>query len=595
MAKNPRSEKMKNNPLGVCKEEVLASLRKVLKDLGYNDVDISLETPPENLGDIAFSCFSLAKVAKKSPQKIAEEIAKNIVLGENIERCENVEAYVNFYINPKKLAEMTLNTVLELKDDYGNSPKIGKRIILEHTSANPTDKLHIGRARNPIIGDTLARILRKAGYDVETQYYVDDMGKQAISLAYGNEIYYAPQPPEILPLSDRENWEKKKDEFLGPYQFGSTVDTIWPVFKQEKDDWLQKLEKGDDEISRKVQSACAKVMDEDITASLARFNVVVDRYVYESQFVQDGSVDKVIAALKESKHFDEEEGAYYIDLEPFTKKEGKFFFQRSDGTSLYATRDIAYHIWKFEQCDDVINILGEDHKLESEQVKVGLDILGVGKAPEVIFYSFVSLPEGRMSTRKGKVVFVENLIEEAVERAINEVKKRREELPEEKVKEIAEKVGIGAIRYNIVRVQAEKKIIFRWEEALNFEGNSAPFIQYSYARASSILRKAKELGYEGYDKYDHTILEHASEVSLIKELAKFVETVKECAERRSPHTMAGYAYGLASMFNQFYRDCPVLACDNSSLKNARLALVESGRIVLKNSLFCLGIQAPEEM
>jgi arginyl-tRNA synthetase len=321
----------------------------------------------------------------------------------------------------------------------------------------------------------------------------------------------------------------------------------------------------------------------------------LDRYVYESQFVQDGSVEKVIDSLKESQHSDMEEGAYYIDLEPFTKKEGKFFFQRSDGTSLYATRDIAYHIWKFEQCDDVINILGEDHKLESEQVKVGLDILGVGKAPEVIFYSFVSLPEGRMSTRKGKVVFVENLIEEAVERAINEVKKRREELPEEKVKEIAEKVGIGAIRYNIVRVQAEKKIIFRWEEALNFEGNSAPFIQYSYARASSILRKAKELGYEGYDKYDHTILEHASEVSLIKELAKFVETVKECAERRSPHTMAGYAYGLASMFNQFYRDCPVLACDNSSLKNARLALVESGRIVLKNSLFCLGIQAPEEM
>ena len=583
------------NPLGVIKEEVLSSLKKVLKDLGYEDVELVLETPPENLGDFAFSCFLLAKIAKKSPQILAEEIAGNITLGENLEKCENVGAYVNFRVNPKKLAEMTLKTILELKDKYGDSPSRNKKIILEHTSANPTDKLHVGRARNPIIGDSLARILRKAGYDVETQYYVDDMGKQAVSLAYGNEIFYTPQPPKILPSSDWKDWEKKKDESLGPYQFGSTVDTIWPVFKQEKDDWLQKLEKGDDEISEKVRKACAKVMDEDITSSLAKINVVVDRYVYESQFVQDGSVEKVIGDLKESQYCDNEEGAFFIHLVTFVGKEGKFFFTRGDGTSLYATRDIAYHLWKFEQCDDAINILGEDHKLEAEQVRIGLKILGLDKSPEVIFYSFVSLPEGRMSTRKGKVVFIDDLIEEGVKRAEFEVKKRREDLPDQRVQEISEKVGIGAIRYNIVRVQAEKKIVFRWEDALNFEGNSAPFIQYSHARASSILRKAKELGIENYENYDTAILEHPSEVFLIKEMAKFPGVVKECAERRSPHNMAGYAYGLASMFNQFYRDCPVLACDNDSLRKSRLALVDSGKTVLSNSLFCLGIEAPDEM
>jgi arginyl-tRNA synthetase len=595
MAKNLRSEKMNNNPLEECKEEALASLRKVLDDLGYDKVQVSLETPPENLGDLAFSCFSLAKMMNKSPQKIAEEIAKNIVLGENLERCENVGAYVNFHINSKKLAEMTLNTILEMRDSYGDLTPLSKKIILEHTSANPTDKLHVGRARNPIIGDSLARILRKAGYDVETQYYVDDMGKQAISLAYGNEIYYAPQPPEILPLSDRETWEKKKDEFLGPYQFGSTVDTIWPVFKQEKDDWLQKLEEGDDEITRKVQSACAKVMNEDITASLAKLNVVIDRYVYESQFVQDGSVDKVIVALKESKHFDEEEGAYYINLEPFTKKQGKFFFQRSDGTSLYATRDIAYHLWKYEHCDDAINILGEDHKLESKYVAVGLRIMGLEKTPEVIFYSFVSLPEGRMSTRKGRVVFLDDLISEAEELAYKEVEKRRSDLEEKKMHDIAKKVAIGAIRYNIVRVQPEKKMVFRWEEALNFEGNSAPFIQYSHARASSILRKAKGLGIGGYEGYAPSILEHPSEISLIKEIARFPGVIKESAEQRSPHLIAAYAYALATIFNQFYRDCPVIACEDDALRKTRLALVEAGRIVLNNSLFCLGIEAPDEM
>lgn len=568
------------NPLGVIKEEVLSSLKKVLKDLDYEDVELVLETPPENLGDIAFSCFLLAKKAKKSPQALADEIAGNITLGENIEKCENVGAYVNFRINPKKLAEMTLKTALELKDKYGDSPPRNRKIILEHTSANPTDKLHVGRARNPIIGDSLARILRKAGYDVETQYYVDDMGKQAVTLAYGIET-----------------WDSRPadDDSIGPYQYASKMFSEKAEIEAIRDDWLQKLEKGDDEISEKVRKACAKVMDEDITFSLAQINVVVDRYVYESQFVQDGSVEKVIGDLKGSQYCDNEEGAYFIHLDPFVGKEGKFFFTRGDGTSLYATRDIAYHLWKFEQGDDVINILGEDHKLEAEQVRIGLKILGLDKSPEVIFYSFVSLPEGRMSTRKGKVVFIDDLIEEGVKRAENEVKKRREDLPDQRVQEISEKVGIGSIRYNIVRVQAEKKIVFRWEDALNFEGNSAPFIQYSHARASSILRKAKELDIDNYENYDPAILEHPSEVYLIKEMAKLPEVVKECAERRSPHTMAGYAYGLASMFNQFYRDCPVLACDNKSLRKSRLALVDSGRTVLRNSLFCLGIEAPDEM
>jgi arginyl-tRNA synthetase len=586
---------MNNNPYGACKEEVLASLRMVLSDLGYDETQILLETPPENLGDVAFSCFTLAKHAKKPPQEIAKEITERIQLQDKIEKCENVGPYVNFFFDSKKLSEMTLKAVFELKDEYGNSPPIDKKVILEHTSANPTDKLHIGRARNPIIGDTLARILKKAGYDVETQYYVDDMGKQAVTLAYGNEIFYAPHPPDILPHSDWEDWEKKKKESLGPYQFGSTIDTIWPIFTEEKSEWLQKLESGEDKITKKVKTACAKVMDEDITSTLAQINVIVDRYVYESQFVQDGSVEKVIETLKSSQYCDQEEGSFYIDLKPIAGKEDKFFFMRSDGTSLYATRDIAYHLWKFENCDDVINILGEDHKLESEYVKVGLEIMGLGKFPEVIFYSFVSLPEGRMSTRRGRVVFIEDLIKEALERAEGEVKKRREELPEKKVKEIAKKVAIGAIRYNIVRVQPEKKIVFRWEDALNFEGNSAPFIQYSHARASSILRKAKELGYKEYDKYDPTLLEHPSEINLIKEMARFPDTIRECAERRTPHLMASYAYGLASMFNQFYRDCPVLACEDDQLRNARLAMVDAGRAVLENSLFCLGIEAPDEM
>jgi arginyl-tRNA synthetase len=576
-----RCEKMQLlDPIKICKDEVEQSLKQVLLDMNLDVEKLRLETPPSDLGDFAFSCFSLAKIAKKDPSEIAKEISSKIILGEHIEKIEQKGPYVNFFFDLKKLTGLTLKAVLNQNDNFGNSPAKPIKIILEHTSANPTDKLHIGRARNPIIGDTLSRLMRKAGFDVETQYYVDDMGKQAVTLAYGNEI-----------------WDSKpdSDDSLGPYQYANKMVSENQDMEAMRDDWLKKLETGDSEITKKVRSACKKVMDEDITSSLAKINVALDDYVYESQFVSDGSVDKVISKLKENEHCGQEEGANYIDLEPFTKKQAKFFFQRGDGTSLYATRDIAYHLWKYDNCDEVINILGEDHKLESEQVKVGLTIMGKDKFPEVIFYSFVGLPEGRMSTRKGRVVFLDDLLAEAEDLAKSEVEKRREDLSEENINKIAKMVGIAAIRYNIVRVQPEKKIIFKWEDALSFEGNSAPFIQYSHARASSIIRKAEEDGIQISDAYDSDLLIHPSETSLIKEMAGFPQAVYECAKKRSPHLMAGYAFSLASTFNQFYRDCPVLVGENEGLKTSRLALVKAAKIVLKNSLFCLGIEAPEIM
>lgn len=579
--KEPDVKKMEPiDPIEICKMEVIESLKKALFDLSLKIDTIKLETPPGDLGDLAFSCFSLVKAAKKPPGDIAKEISEKIVLGEHIERLELKGPYINFFFNLKKLTGMTLKVVLQGKENYGSSPPKGIKIILEHTSANPTDKLHIGRARNPIIGDTLARVLKKAGFGVETQYYVDDMGKQAVTLAYGVEIWDS---------------KPKGDDSIGPYQFASKMVSEDSEMEAVRDDWLKKLERIDPEITKKVQAACEKVMKEDIISSLSKIDVEVDKYVYESQFVSDGSVDKVISKLKENEFCGEEDGANYIDLEPFTNRESKFFFQRGDGTSLYATRDIAYHLWKFENCDFVINILGEDHKLESEQVKVGLQIMGLDKFPEVIFYSFVGLPEGRMSTRKGKVVFLDNLIKEAQELALGEVKKRREDLSKEEMKDIAEKVAIGSIRYNIVRVQPEKKIIFKWEDALNFEGNSAPFIQYSYARAGSILRKAEESGLGNYKNFDSTLLTHPSEIVLIKEMASFSSALKECARKRSPHLIAAYAFNLASTFNQFYRDCPVLAVEDKELKKSRLTLVYAAKIVLNNALFCLGISAPEKM
>jgi arginyl-tRNA synthetase len=243
-----------------------------------------------------------------------------------------------------------------------------------------------------------------------------------------------------------------------------------------------------------------------------------------------------------------------------------------------------------ERCDRAINVLGEDQKLSFERLKATFQLMGINWAPETIYYAFVSLPEGRMSTRKGIVVYLDDLIDEAIERAFAEVSRRREDLSEGRKRAIAETIGLGAIRYNIVRVQAEKAITFRWEEALNFEGNSAPFLQYAHARASSILAKAGNTG-PGEPRF----LLHPQEQRLLRWVAKFPSTLRDAADSRRVHVVASFATDFASQFNQFYRDCPVLTAEPAALREARVQLVEAARIVLRNGLECLGLKAPSEM
>ncbi|MFQ5884125.1 MAG: arginine--tRNA ligase, partial [Thermoplasmata archaeon] len=339
-----------------------------------------------------------------------------------------------------------------------------------------------------------------------------------------------------------------------------------------------------------VKSVAEQVM-KGMVSTLEDINVSLDSYFWESDTILDGSVQKVISSLKDSEHARSDEGAYYLDLAPFGIHgwDARFFFTRKDGSSLYTTRDIAYHLGKFKRCDVAINVLGEDQKLGMKRLSLALDMMGVERKPETVFYAFVSLPTGKMSTRSGAAVLLDDLIEEARSRATDEVKKRRPDLTPKKIESIANVVGTGAVRYNILRVQPEKKIIFRWEEALNFEGNSAPFIQYSHARASSILRKAPRRA-----ESDYFQLTHPSEVLLVNSLTKFPRVIGTCADSRRVHSLAAYAYDLSSNFNQFYRDCGVIHA-GPKLRDARSALVECTKIVLANCLETMGIEAPEEM
>ena len=478
-----------------------------------------------------------------------------------------------------------MKSIIDKKEKYGYLKKKKQKVIVEHTSANPNGPLHVGRARNPIIGDTIVRIYRAAGYNVESQFYLDDMGKQVAILAWGvNNL-----DPKDVPESD---YDKLDHKTVGFYQLASKILKDDEETSNQIGEIVKRSEEGDQKTIELVHKAYNPVLD-GIKESLKRINITVDNYIPESNFIKDKSVESVIEKLKNSNYCGTEDGAFYLDMEPFgvQGRNTKFVFVRNDGTTLYATRDIAYHLWKAKQADILINILGEDHKLESKQVEIGLNLVNAKKFPRVIFYSFVSLLGGKMSTRQGRVVYLDDLIDECVKRAYDEVKKRRMKLSEKKKGEIAEIIGIGALRYNIIKVQPEKDIVFKWEEALNFEGNASPFIQYSHARACSILLKKKD----EIKDIDALVLEHISELTLIKKLAGFPLLINEACECCKPHSITTYLFEVASQFNQFYRDCPVLPEKDQKLRIARLSLVNATRIVLKNGLNLLGIMAPEEM
>lgn len=570
------------DPLLPFAEEVRDLVQKALKGMG-SELRPEMEKPDLTKADFAFPCFPLAKSMKKAPVAIAEEIVSKVPPSALVERVWAEKGYINFRINQDLLTRNTLSEVLSTKERYGEGEAKKVKVLLEHTSVNPTGPIHVGRARNPIIGDTLGRCLRKCGYRVETEYLVNDVGKQVVLLAWGLMHVPEGQVPSV---------ERAKDDHLlvGYYRKANELLEKDPQVTEQISGILRAFESGDLEIIREVKSVAERMLT-GIRDSLSNINISIDTYTWESQFILNGEARAVVERLKNSPYCHEEDGAYYLDLSAFGihGRETKFFFTRSDGTTLYTTRDMAYHLDKFKRSDVAINVLGEDQKLGQAHLAAALKILGEKRAPECVFYAFVSLPEGRMSTRKGVVVYLDDLIDEAEERALAEVKKRRTDLSDERMAQIAREIGRGSLRFNIVRVQAEKQLVFKWEDALNFEGNSAPFLQYSHARCCSILRKAGD--YERSTEAGLLVDEY--ERRLIRVLAQYPGVVKECGEKRKIHLMPAYGHELASAFNQFYALVPVLR--SGEHQNARLSLVEATMWTLRGVLDCLGLAAPEEM
>jgi len=544
------------------KKEIINSLTKNI-NLKKQEIEKLLETPPNpDLGDYAFPTFTLASQQKKDPKQIASDLAKKIKPGKFIEKIQATGPYINFFLNKKLLAEHIIN----INQSFGkNQAKNKEKILLEHTSVNPNASPHVGRTRNSIIGDSIKRILEFSGHKIETHYYVNDVSKQIAMLA----LVFKPTD--------------KFEDLLKKYVDISKKVAKSKKLEQEVFELLHKFEHKD----KKTIALFKKIVNTAIKGQINLFKKIginFDYFDYESKYLEESK--HVLKELDQTgKLFKDDEGRTILDQKntglEIKMKSPVLVLTRSDDTGLYPLRDLAYTIEKTKKLRNII-ILGEDQKLYFEQLKQAL-ILLKKPVPEPVFYSFVLLQDsGKMSTRKGEVVLLAEFILEALKKAEQGVSSR-------KTKGDPMKIAIAAIKYSMLRNENNKNITFSWNQAMNFEGESGPYLQYSYARASSIIKKAKKS--KKTTKIQIPELEPCEE-KLIKKIADFPEIIEKASISLNPSSIANYSFHLAQIFNEFYHACPVITSDS---KDFRLKLVDSFRITLKNSLHLLGIEVMEEM
>jgi arginyl-tRNA synthetase len=576
--------------------EVETAISDALDALDLPSDDLGIEEPPEDVpATLASSvAFRLAGAVGAPPPKVAADIAADIDVS-NFDYLGDVDTqgpYVNFHVTDAYFAD-TLAAGRD--DDYGALPDRETSVVVEHTSANPTGPVHVGRARNPILGDAIARLLEYAGYDVDRHYYVNDAGRQVAVFTWAYETFDESDLPD--PERDRADYElvryyRKGNDFLET----ADPDRV-EAAEAEIEAIMQGLEAGDEAVYDRVAQVVDNVLS-GMRESLSRLPAEFDEFVKETRFVRNGDADDVVERLKESDHAVYEEDAWQLDLSAFGF-EKHLVFLRSDGTTLYTTRDLAHHEWKFDNYDRAVTVLGEDHKLQAEQLRAALEILGNDTDQlRSTFYSWVNLPEGGMSTRKGTGIDLDDLLDEAVHRAREEVEDRLDtrirddDLTEDDIDRIAHQVGIGAVRYDIVSKQPTKGITFEWERALDFEAQSAPYVQYVHARCCGILEEADE---SPAAEVDAALLDAPEERALLHRIARFPAVVEEAADDLEPHVVATYTRDFAETFNTFYRECPVLGADDAERRAARLALVAAARHTVANALDVLGVAAPDSM
>ena len=597
------------------RSEVADALGDALAALDLPTDDLGIERPPDDMDATLASsvAFRLAGEVGDAPPDVAATVAEAVAVDDTdyVAGVDTAGPYVNFHANERYLAD-TLDAAA-VDADYGALPDRDTSVVVEHTSANPTGPVHVGRARNPIVGDAVANLLSYAGYDVDRHYYVNDAGRQMAVFTWAYERFDEADL-DAEPARDRAEYDLVRYYRKGNAFLEEADDDAVEAAEAEIQSILQGLEAGDEETYERVGAVVDAVLG-GMKACLGRLPAEFDEFVKETRFMRDGSTDDIAGRLKETDHAVYEEDAWQLELDEWGIDKNLVFL-RSDDTSLYTTRDLAHHEWKFANYDRAVTVLGEDHKLQADQLDATLELLGndTDRLGHVI-YSYVNLPDGKMSTRQGTGVMLDDLLDEAIDRARDAVESRMDDrirdddLTDADVERIAHQVGIGAVRYDIVSKQPAKAITFEWEDALDFEAQSAPFVQYVHARCAGILGEAAAAGIdvpgvtadadgdvdlEALD-VDAGALETDAARELLREVARFPAAIEAAADDLEPHTIATFTREFADAYNAFYRECPVVTAETEALRDARLAVVAAAKHTMSNALDVLGVEAPESM
>ena len=555
-------------------------LKEKIEDLSLEEILGLIEIPPnKDMGDYAFPCFKLAKVFRKAPNMIASDLSETIEAKGDISKVMPMGGYVNFFVNKSQLANNVINDVLTQKDSYGHGKMgEGKTVVIDFSSPNIAKPFHIGHIRTTVIGNALYKIYDSQGYDTVRVNHLGDYGTQfgklivAFKLWGDKETVESNPIPELLKLYIRFHDEAEEK----------------PEMEDEARAWFTKLENGDPEAKELWQWFRDESLKE-FARVYDLLDIQFDSYNGES-FYSD-KMDTVIETIKEKGLLQESQGTNVVDLEAYNMPPA--LITKNDGSTLYMTRDLAAAVYRkntynFDKC---IYVVGSQQALHFQQLFKVLELVGFEWAKDLIHVPFgmVALEEGTMSTRKGRVVFLEDVLKQAIEKTKETMLAKN---PDAKnVDTIAKQVGVGAVVFQELSNSRIKDYTFSWERTLSFEGETGPYVQYTHARCCAVLRKANE---EVTSDINYELLTNEDSVEVLKTIASFNKNIVSALNRNEPHIVTRFVLDLAQAFNKFYHDNPILV-DDIEVRKARLALVAATRQTLENGLKLLGMHAPERM
>ena len=558
--------------------DITDTIAGLVREALQQEVEVPLSIPPDSaMGDYSVPCFRLAKAAGVAPVALAQQLGDALrerdLASLGIDRVEVRGPYLNLFLARGDRAARVIDAVLSAGDRYGRGATgTGKRALVEHTSINPNASPHLGRARNAWVGDTLVRLLRFEGYHLDVRFFVNDVGRQIALL--------------VLGVGDRN---PGFNELLHIYVDINRRLEADPELAAQVTQLLERLASGDPETRaafRRVVEISVRGMREVFADADVRY----DRFDYESDYLTPERSKQLVERLRATgRLFEDEHGRLVLDLDGFDlpSRNPVLVITRGNKTSLYVLRDLAYTLDKVAATNDLnLVVLGEDQKLYHRQLQAALSLLG-SDAPTAVHYSFVLLGEGSMSSRQGNLVLLEEFAAEAKRKAAAELAARGHAADPA----VAKAVAYSALKYSFLRVANDKQVVFNWDSAMSFEGESGPYLLYSHARICSILRK---YGKQLPSGADFGVLETEPETALIKLLDELPDQVARALRVRSPHVIAGYAFAVARQFSTFYHACPILQ-EAAPLREARLLLAAATRQVLANCLGILGIEPLQRM